>query len=218
MLNRDSIEHQLQLAIEILKRGGVIAFPTDTVYGLGADPYNEQAVERIFTIKNRPKNLRLPLLLADVSDLTNVASKVPEIAWQLAEHFLPGGLTLVLQKSPWIPNTQTAGSDTIAVRIPNNPIAIALIRGLGKPLIGTSANISGMPSAITADEVRDQLGEEIDSIVDGGRCPGTIESTVIDVSGDIPTIIREGAISLEEIVSICSSFPAALDSKIAETG
>ncbi|MDY6893014.1 MAG: L-threonylcarbamoyladenylate synthase [Chloroflexota bacterium] len=218
MLNRDSIEHQLQLAIEILKRGGVIAFPTDTVYGLGADPYNEQAVERIFTIKNRPKNLRLPLLLADVSDLTNVASKVPEIAWQLAEHFLPGGLTLVLQKSPWIPNTLTAGSDTIAVRIPNNPIAIALIRGLGKPLIGTSANISGMPSAITADEVRDQLGEEIDSIVDGGRCPGTIESTVIDVSGDIPTIIREGAISLEEIVSICSSFPAALDSKIAETG
>ena len=203
MSNRASIENQIQLAIEILKRGGIVAFPTDTVYGLGADPCNEQAVERIFKVKSRPPNLQLPLLLADVSDFTKVASEVPEIAWQLAEHFLPGGLTLVLRKSPWVPSAVTAGGDTIAVRIPDHHITIALIRGLGNPLVGTSANISGMPSAVTADEVREQLGEQVDIIVDGGRCPGTIESTVIDVTGETPTIIREGAVSQEEIAKTC---------------
>ena len=203
MSNRASIEHQIQLAIEILKRGGIVAFPTDTVYGLGVDPCNERAVERIFKVKSRPPNLQLPLLLADVSDFTKVASEVPEVAWQLAEHFLPGGLTLVLRKSPWVPSAVTAGGDTIAVRIPDHPITIALIRGLGNPLVGTSANISGMPSAVTADEVREQLGEQVDIIVDGGRCPGTIESTVIDVTGETPTIIREGAVSQEEIAKTC---------------
>ncbi len=203
MPEQSAIEKQIKLAISILKKGGIVAFPTDTVYGLGANPLNEQAVERIYKAKNRPRNLPLPLLLAEKSDLLKVASVVPEIAWQLAERFLPGGLTLVLRKSSWVPDTVTAGGDTVAVRIPDHPVPIALIRGLGTPIVGTSANLSGRTSPVTAEEVRQQLGDAADLIVDGGRCPGGTESTVLDVSGRVPVLIREGAIPRAELEKIC---------------
>jgi len=201
-----SLEQQIKLAVAILKKGGIVAFPTDTVYGLGADPLNEQAVAKIYKVKRRPHNLPLPLLLGEKSDLLKVASVVPEIAWQLAERFLPGGLTLVLRKSPRVPGSVTAGGDTIAVRIPDHPVPIALIRGLGSPIVGTSANLSGKPSPVTAEEVREQLGDEVDLIIDGGRCPCGTESTVLDISGKIPTLIREGAIPRADIAKICGSF------------
>jgi L-threonylcarbamoyladenylate synthase len=202
------IEKQIELAIAILKKGGIVAFPTDTVYGLGANPLNAEAVARIYKVKRRPHNLALPLLLAEKSDLLKVAAVVPEIAWQLAEHFLPGGLTLVLKKSPWVPGSVTAGGDTIGVRIPDHPIAIALIRGLGTPLVGTSANLSGKPSPLTAAEVRKQLGDEVDLIIDGGRCPGGIESTILDISGKMPVLVRAGAIPRAELEKICGPFPS----------
>jgi len=203
MPKQPTIEKQIKLAIATLKKGGIVAFPTDTVYGLGADPLNARAVDRIYKIKRRPRNLPLPLLLAEKSDLLKVASVVPQIAWQLAERFLPGGLTLVLRKSPWVPGSVTAGGDTIAVRIPDHLVPIALIRGLGIPIVGTSANLSGRSSPVTAEEVREQLGEEVDLIIDGGRCPGGTESTVLDVSGKVPTLIREGAIPRAELEKIC---------------
>jgi len=203
MPKQPPVEKQIELAIAILKKGGIVAFPTDTVYGLGADPFNEQAVDRIYKVKRRPHNLPFPLLLAEKSDLLKVASVVPEIAWQLAERFLPGGLTLVLRKSPWVPGSVTAGGDTVAVRIPNHPVPIALIRGLGTPIVGTSANLSGRSSPVTAEEVREQLGEQVDLIIDGGRCPGGIESTVLDVSSKVPALIREGAIPRAEIAKLC---------------
>ena len=206
MTKQLNLEQQIKLAIAILKKGGIVAFPTDTVYGLGADPLNAPAVDRIYKVKRRPHNLPLPLLLAEKSDLLKVATVVPEIAWQLAERFLPGGLTLVLRKSPWVPGTVTAGGDTIAVRIPNHPVPIALIRGLGTPIVGTSANLSGISSPVTAEEVREQLGDEVDLIIDGGRCPGGTESTVLDISGKVPTLIREGAIPRVEIAKICGPF------------
>ncbi len=192
----------------MLKRGGLVAYPTDTVYGLGADPLNEKAVARIYEVKNRPRNLPLPLLLADRSDLPQVALIVPEIAWRLAERFWPGGLTLVVRKNPLIPDSITAGGDTVAVRVPDHPVTIALIRGLGRPIVGTSANLSGKPSPVTAEDVREQLGNEVDLIVDGGRCPGGIESTVIDVSDASPAIIRVGAIPQEDIAKVCGPFLA----------
>ena len=206
MSNLSSIEQQIELAVEILERGGIVAYPTDTVYGLGANPANEQAIDKIYRVKRRSRELPLPLLLADVSDLTKVASIVPDIAWQLAERFLPGGLTLVLKKSHRVPVSVAAGGDTIAVRIPDHPIPTALIRRLGVPLVGTSANVSGKPSPVTADEVFEQLGEEVDLVIDGGRCPGGIESTVIDISGENPTIVREGIVSLEDITKVCGDF------------
>ena len=206
MTKQLSLEQQIKLAVSILKKGGIVAFPTDTVYGLGADPLNEQAVDRIYKVKRRHHNLPLPLLLAEKSDLLKVATVVPKIAWQLAERFLPGGLTLVLRKSPWVPGSVTAGGDTIAVRIPNHNIPIALIRGLGSPIVGTSANLSGKPSPVTAEEVHEQLGDEVDLIIDGGRCPGGTESTVLDVSSEVPALIREGAIPRTELSQICGSF------------
>jgi L-threonylcarbamoyladenylate synthase len=203
MSNLSYLERQVKQAIDVLKSGGIVAYPTDTVYGLGADPLNRRAVDKVYRVKKRPYNQALPLLLADKSDLTKVASVIPEIAWKLAERFLPGGLTLVLKKSPWVPSNITAGGDTIAVRIPNHPIPIALIKALGNPIVGTSANISGRPSPVTAAEVREQLGREVDLIIDGGRSPGGIESTVLDVSGKTPTLLREGAVPRKELEKIC---------------
>ncbi len=199
------LKRQIKLAVEVLKRGGIVAYPTDTVYGLGADPLNEKAVARIYEVKSRPRNLPLPLLLAEKSDLLKVALIVPEVAWRLVEQFWPGGLTLVVKKNAWVPDSITAGGDTVAVRIPDHTVTIALIRGLGNPIVGTSANLSGKPSPVTAGEVRTQLGDKVNLIVDGGRCPGGIESTVVDVSGFSPTIVREGAVSREDITEVCGS-------------
>lgn len=193
------MEQILQQAVSILREGGVIAYPTDTVYGLGADAFNEKASTRIYRIKQRPLTQPFPLLIADESELADLTTGIPEIAKSMVKHFWPGGLTLVVWKSSSLPDWLTAGGDTIAVRIPDHPLALALIRGLGSPLIGTSANLSGLPSVASAEEVRAQLGHEVDFVLDGGLCPGGIESTVIDVTGEVPIIIREGAVSGDEI-------------------
>jgi L-threonylcarbamoyladenylate synthase len=134
-----------------------------------------------------------------------VAESVPQIAWLLAEKFLPGALTIVLPKSRLVPDIVTAGGKTVAIRIPAHPVPIALIRGLGVPIIGTSANLSGKSSALTADEVYSQLGDKIDLVIDGGKCQGGKESTVVDVTGGVPEILREGAIPIEELRRVCSS-------------
>lgn len=198
-------ESDIRHAIEILKDGGIVAYPTDTVYGLGASPLDESAVCRVYDAKKRPHDQPLPLLLADKSDLLKVASVIPAVTWKLADRFLPGGLTLVLLKSRWVPDSITAGSDSIAVRIPDHPVPLALIRGLGTPIIGTSANISGQPSPRTAAEVRKQIGKRIDLVIDGGECSEGIDSTILDLSGPIPRIIREGSVSRAEIAEICGS-------------
>ena len=196
------LKPQIEQGISILKQGGLVAFPTDTVYGLGAGATLPEAVERVFEVKGRPRNMALPLLLANISQIGDVA-QVPPIAWLLIRNFLPGALTIVLPKSALIPDIVTAGGTTVAIRIPAHPIPIALVEGLGTPVTGTSANVSGQPSPLTAEEVYNQLGDKIDFIIDGGRCPGGTESTVVDVSGGEPVIRREGAISrkaLEEVL------------------
>jgi L-threonylcarbamoyladenylate synthase len=201
-----AMEQDIERAVAILQGGGVVAYPTDTVYGLGADAFNEKAVKRIYRIKRRPLAQPLSLLLADKADLTQIAETIPDLAWPLVEKFLPGGLTLIVRKAASVPHLVTAGGDTVAVRIPDHPLALKLIRALGKPLIGTSANLSGSPSATTAEEVHAQLGDEVDFILDGGVCPGGIESTVVDVTGGSPVIIREGAVSREAIGKGCGLF------------
>jgi len=192
------LQREIEKGVRILKNGGVVAFPTDTVYGLGADAFNSWAVERIYEIKNRPKHLQLPLLIADTPQLTAMADPIPEIAWFLARRFWPGGLTLVLPKADSLPTCLSTGPG-IAVRVPNHPICLALIHRLGNPIIGTSANVSGQPAALTADEVRQQLGEKIDFIINGGKCPGGRESTVVDVTRESPLILRQGIIPSYEI-------------------
>jgi len=192
------LQREVEKGVKILQKGGVIAFPTDTVYGLGADAINATAVERIYEVKNRPKHQQLPLLIADVERLITLADPIPEIAWFLARRFWPGGLTLVLPKTNSLP-VYLAPGPTIAVRIPNHPVCLALIQHLGNPLIGTSANISGQPAALTAEEVGQQLGGKIDFIINGGKCPGGKESTVVDVTRESPIILRQGIIPSEEI-------------------
>ncbi len=193
------VQEQVNKGIAILRKGGIIAYPTDTVYGLGASIDCPEAIERIYRVKERPKTMALPLLLASISQIHDVAVTVPDIAFRLARRFLPGALTLVLFKSGSVPDIVTAGGKTVAVRVPAHPVPIALIEGLKAPIVGTSANLSGKPSPQTAGEVCDQLGDRLDLIIDGGRCPGGVESTVVDVTREPPVILRVGAISIEEI-------------------
>jgi len=197
------VQQQVEAGISILKQGGIVAFPTDTVYGLGACANIPQAVKRVYQVKERPQNMALPLLLAHISQISEVAELVPQIAWLLADKFLPGALTIVLYKSNSVSDIITAGGKTVAVRVPAHPVSVALAQGLGAPIVGTSANLSGRPSALTAGEVYSQFGDKIDLVIDGGRCPGGRESTIIDVTGETPVVLREGALSREELKQVC---------------
>lgn len=194
-----SLQQQIEQGISVLKEGGIVAFPTDTVYSLGASISITPAVERVYRVKQRPRQRALPVLLADISQIGEVAKAVPQVAWLLAEKFLPGALTLVLPKLESVPDIVTSGGNTVAVRVPAHPIPIALVRGMGTPVVGTSANLSGQPSALTYEEALTQLGNKVDLIIDGGKCPGGTESTIVDLTGETPVILREGAISREEL-------------------
>jgi L-threonylcarbamoyladenylate synthase len=199
---QSELEKQIKQAVTILKNGGVVAYPTDTVYGLGACMTDIKAVDRIFEVKGRPKGMALPVLLADKAQIEEIVISVPLIAQRLADEFFPGALTIILPKSDFVPDIITGGGKTVAFRIPDHPVPLALIKGLGKPIVGTSANLSGQPSALTAIEVQAQIGDKIEMVIDGGRCPGGIESTVIDLSGEKPVIRRQGAISIERLRKI----------------
>ena len=180
-----------------------MAFPTDTLYGLGVDAFNPKAVQRLFDIKSRTKDMALPLLLADAHDISSVAVDVPQMTWDLAKKFLPGPLTILVQKNASVPDIITAGSSKVAVRVPDHAVPRSLARELGRPITGTSANISGEPSATTVSEVVRQLGTTVDFIIDGGPCSGDIPSTVVDVTEEGLHILREGAISKAELEEAC---------------
>jgi len=197
-LTMNTSQRDLEEGISILKKGGVIAFPTDTVYGLGADAFNSVAVQRIYEIKDRSESNPFPLLIADMKQLAALAEPIPELARFLARQFWPGGVTLVLSKIDSVP-AYLASGPTIAVRVPNHPTCLALLQDLARPVIGTSANLSGQPPALTADEVRQQLGDRIDLIIDGGECPGGKESTVVDITREPPVVLRQGIIPSHEI-------------------
>jgi L-threonylcarbamoyladenylate synthase len=194
----DVLQREIAKGVRILRMGGVIAFPTDTVYGLGADSFNPAAVERIYEVKGRARQRQLPLLILHAGQLTTLADPIPEIAWFLARRFWPGGLTLVLPKADSLP-VYLAPGPTIAVRVPNHHVCFDIMRGLGHPIIGTSANISGESTAFTAEEVGQQLAGQIDFVINGGRCPGGKESTVVDVTHEPPTVLRRGIIPSDEI-------------------
>jgi L-threonylcarbamoyladenylate synthase len=192
------LQRQIEQGIAVLREGGVIAFPTDTVYGLGADAFDPAAVERVYEIKDRAREQQVPLLIADMQQMAALTDAPTDLALFLARRFWPGGLTLVLPTGASVP-THLARAPGIALRIPDHPLCLTLIRGLGRPIVGTSANISGTPPALTAEEVREQLGARIDLIIDGGRCPGGKESTVVDVTHQTPAILREGIIPRNDI-------------------
>ncbi len=193
----------LPSALEVLKSGGLVAFPTDTVYGVGALAFDRMAVESIYTAKDRPVEKAIPILIGDVDDLAKVAISIPEIALKLAAHFWPGPLTLVIPKNPELSDIVSAGP-TVGVRMPDHLFARRLLRTAG-PMAVTSANLSGQPSPTTAGDVFSQLGKRIALIIDGGITPGGVPSTVVDCTSGEPQIIRSGPIPKREILAISES-------------
>ena len=189
-------------ALRLLQQGQVIAFPTDTVYGIGVPMDNVAAVERLYEVKGRPRDLALPLLLAAVGDVERVCRDVPAAAWKLTERFWPGGLTLVLLRKPDVPDRVTGGRPTVAVRLPDHPVPRELAGQLGMPLASSSANRSGEPAPIRAEEVLAQLGGHLPLILDGGPCRQAQASTIVDLTADPPVILREGPISQAEILAV----------------
>ena len=197
-------EAVLEEAARCLKDGGLVAFPTDTLYGLAAVASQERAVKRLFEAKERRRDRPLPVLIASAADVDSVAVEVSPVARRLMEAFWPGGLTLVLRRHPGFHSPALAGGDTVAVRVPAHPVALELLRRVGEPLTGTSANLSGRPGPRTAEEVRHQLGDRVDLVVDGGPCPGGVESTVVDCTVDPPRVLREGAVPAERVAAALS--------------
>jgi L-threonylcarbamoyladenylate synthase len=195
-------EGSLQIAADILRSGGLVAFPTETVYGLGADTTNAEAVRKIFKAKDRPGDNPLIVHVADVDDVSFAAAVVPAPAQALMEKFWPGPLTLVLPRSDRIADVVSCGLPTVAVRMPDHPVARALIRAAGVPLAAPSANLSGRPSPTTAEHVLEDLAGRIDCLIDAGETGIGVESTIIDLTVDPPALLRPGGITPEQICAV----------------
>ena len=201
---------QISHAAAILRGGGLVAFPTETVYGLGANALDAAAVSRIFEVKQRPATSPLIVHAASESMARHYAAHWPESARDLARRFWPGPLTLVVPKKPTIPDVVTAGLDTVGLRVPAHPVALALIRAAGVPVAAPSANRFTQLSPTTAEHVRAGLGEAVDMILDGGSTPVGIESTVLSLAGR-PTLLRPGMISREELEAVIGDVAEAVD-------
>jgi L-threonylcarbamoyladenylate synthase len=181
-------------AAQVLRNGGLLAFPTETFYGLGAAGLDAVAVRRVFAVKGRPASMPLLLLVDSRAMAASVATEIPPRAGELMARHWPGALTLVLAAAPGVPAEVTAGTGTVGVRVPAHAVARALVRALGEPVTAPSANPTGAPPPVTAGEVLAQLGGAIDLILDAGATPGGTPSTVLDVTVDPPRVIRQGAV------------------------
>ncbi|WP_096467601.1 L-threonylcarbamoyladenylate synthase [Aneurinibacillus soli] len=193
---------QVREAALLLRANELIAFPTETVYGLGGNGLVDETVEKIYTAKGRPSDNPLILHIADRGQLVDIVEYVPPLAEALMEAFWPGPLTLVLPKKPGVAMRASAGLDTVAVRMPDHPVADALIRAAGVPVAAPSANVSGRPSPTTGRHVQEDLDGRIAGILDGGPTGIGVESTVVDTTGDVPLILRPGGITAEQIAEI----------------
>jgi L-threonylcarbamoyladenylate synthase len=202
VVNEVGLLSDLDRAVEILKAGGLVAFPTETVYGLGADASNPNAVRRIFAAKGRPADHPLIVHLASARALPQWAREVPSGARTLAEHFWPGPLTLILKRERGVIDEVTGGQDTVGLRVPSHPVAQALLQSFGGGLAAPSANRFGRISPTTAQHVRDELGDQVDLILDGGACEVGIESTIVDLSSGAPVLLRPGRIAAEDIEAL----------------
>lgn len=195
-------EKDTQLAAEILKSGGLVAIPTETVYGLAANALNESAVKKIFEAKGRPSDNPLIVHISDVDEIYNLVSELPVAAQKLAAAFWPGPLTIILKKSEIIPAVISGGLDSVAIRVPDNSVARKIIREAGCPLAAPSANLSGSPSPTKASHVVADLSGKIDAIVDAGACAVGVESTVVSLCTAVPRILRPGAITVEQLEKV----------------
>ena len=197
----------------IIKSGGLVAFPTETVYGLGGDALNAASSAKIYAAKGRPSDNPLIVHIADIKDLSRITMNVPDVAFKLADKFWPGPLTMIFQKADIVPLQTTGGLETVAVRMPDNPIALAFIKASGGYIAAPSANASGRPSPTTAAHVAEDMDGRIEMILDGGSSDIGLESTIVDLTGDTPMILRPGYISkamLEDVVGPVTIDPAII--------
>ncbi|MBI5216550.1 MAG: threonylcarbamoyl-AMP synthase [Ignavibacteriae bacterium] len=204
-------ESIINIAAEVLQQGGLVAFPTETVYGLGADALNPNAVKKVFDAKGRPADNPLIVHIASIEQLFELGREISPVARTLAETFMPGPLTLVVKHSSIVPEIITAGLDTIALRMPNHAVPLALVRKLKHGIVGPSANRSGKPSPTTAQHVFDDLNGRIEMILDAGATEIGVESTVIDTTSNLPTILRPGGISRERLERVIGTVQTAKD-------
>ena len=198
--SNESLRKGLNEAVKIISEGGIVAFPTESFYGLGVDATNANAIKRLFKIKKRDPDLPILILISSLRELPHYAVSIPPAAKKMGKKFWPGGLTMIFQSSPILPPVLTAGKGKVGIRISNHPVANALSRALSIPITGTSANISGMPPCIRADHFVECLNNDLDLILDGGITEGKYPSTILDVTIDPPLIIREGIVKAEEII------------------
>ncbi len=186
-------------ALSFLRENELVVLPTDTVYGLGAHAFLERAVARLYQVKERPAHVPIPLLMEDAEAMKVVCAEIPPLAWRLAEIFWPGGLTLVLKRTRLVPDAVTAGGDTVAVRVPDQPFVRSLCRQLGAPLAVTSANLHGQPDPVNAREAEAVLRGRVPLVLDGGQCPGGVASTVLDLTVSPPAILRAGLVTARQL-------------------
>lgn len=198
----DIKDEELAEAARIIQAGGLVAFPTETVYGLGANALNEDAAKKIYAAKGRPSDNPLIAHISCVGELEPLVSRIPEAGRKLAEAFWPGPLTMVFPKSERVPHGTTGGLETVAVRMPSDPVANRLIALAGVPIAAPSANTSGRPSPTTAQHVWQDMNGKIEMILDGGPVGIGVESTIVDVSGDVPTLLRPGAVTMEMLEAV----------------
>ncbi|MFI9063899.1 L-threonylcarbamoyladenylate synthase [Streptomyces sp. NPDC053429] len=199
----------IEMAAGVLRAGGLVAFPTETVYGLGADAEDPAAVARIFQVKGRPPSHPLIVHIGGAEQLGDWVEDVPATARLLAEHFWPGPLTLVLRRGRRVPLEATGGLETVAVRVPDHPVALALLSAFGGGVTAPSANRFGSVSPTTADHVSAELGDAVDFVLDGGPCEVGVESTIVDVTGEIPSVLRPGGVTREDLEAVLG-YPLAV--------
>ncbi len=193
------LEQTVKGAPDIIRRGGIVAVPTETIYGLAADALNESAVKRVFAVKGRAPTKPISIFVTDMEMAARFCSTIPDIAYRLADAFWPGPLTIVLERKKSLSDTLTAGGNTIGIRCPDNALTLALLRDVDTPLTGTSANISGMPGAVAFEDVIRYFDGEIDCAIDGGICIGGTPSTILDLTLDPPKILRSGGVSRDAL-------------------
>ncbi|MFG2340471.1 L-threonylcarbamoyladenylate synthase [Streptomyces yangpuensis] len=212
-----AIATDIESAAGVLRAGGLVALPTETVYGLGANAEDPVAVARIFQVKGRPPTHPLIVHIAAADRLDDWVVEVPATARLLAEHFWPGPLTLVLRRGHRVPLEATGGLETVAVRVPDHPVALALLSAFGGGITAPSANRFGSVSPTTADHVRAELGDAVDFVLDGGSCQVGVESTIVDVTGTTPSILRPGGLTREDLEAVLGhpvAVPSASDVRV----
>lgn len=196
-------ESVIMKAAECIRRGGLVVFPTETVYGLGADVFNPEAVANIYTAKGRPADNPLIAHIAEPSWVERLAAEVPDAAYKLMDAFWGGPLTMILKRKEEVPDIVTAGLDTVAIRLPSNSVANMLIKLSDTPIAAPSANLSGSPSPTNFRHAKNDMDKRVDMIIDGGDAAIGVESTVVDMSGNVPTILRPGAVTRDDIAAVC---------------